>query len=57
MEGIEMAAANRNKVTEAEQRQSEARACLSAPMMPQTLNVEARTVDIVFFTGVDAGDR
>lgn len=46
-------AANRNKMTEAEERQAEMRACLSAPMMPQTLNVEARTVDIVFFTGVD----
>ncbi len=31
----------------------ETRQCLAASMMPETLNVEARTVDVVFFTSID----
>ncbi len=34
-------------------KQDENRQCLAAATMPATLNVELRTVDVIFFTGID----
>lgn len=35
------------------EKQDENRQCLAASMMPDTLNADARTVDVVFFTSID----